>query len=202
MLILLALCLFNNYVRAQEAGGETYPKLTVGLEWGYIASLHTVYHYNYLAPEGFRIDDKGSGLGFNSNADLYVNFGWDISPIWNISLYIGYTGVGDMHTALPVSIRGTRYFSNDTLSDRWFAFADLGSGVCLKTPLQEIATCKIGGGYQLALSRDTKLDFLVSFRSIYTHPNIYLDGNMIPKSRTYRNNAIVSGLSAGIALLF
>ena len=202
LLILLTLSLFNNYVKAQETGGETYPKFTVGMEWGYIASLHTVYHYNYLAQEGFRIDDKDSCFGYSSNADIYVNFGWDLDPVWNLSLYIGYTGVGDMHTALPVSIRGTRYFSSDVLSDRWFAFADVGSGICLKTPLQEIAVCKIGCGYQLALSRDTKLDFLISLRSIYTHPNIYLDDNMIPMSRTYRNNAIVSGLSAGIALMF
>ena len=202
ILISLILCLFNNNVKAQDKGGETYPKLTFGLEWGYIASMTTFYHYNFYAPEGFRVDEKGLLWGCMSSADVYLNVGWNINPVWNLALYLGYTGVGEMHKALPVSIRGTRYFKANTPQDRWFVFADGGSGICLKTPVQEILTGKIGGGYQMSLSRDTKLNFLFSARSTFTHPSVYYDSNRIPMNRTNRNNAVVGAVSIGLGLTF
>ena len=200
--ILVIFCIFNNNVKAQDEGGETYPKFTFGLEWGYIASLTTIYHYNFYAPEGFRVDEKGVTWGCRSNADMYLNLGWNIDPVWNLAIYIGYTGIGDLHKALPVSIRGTRYFGADPLGDRWFIFADGGSGICLKTPVQEILTAKMGGGYQISFSRNTKLNFLFSVRSTYTHPGIYYDDSMIPMNRTNRNNAVVSAVSIGLGLTF
>jgi hypothetical protein len=201
ILILLIFCIFNNNVKAQNEGGETYPKYTFGLEWGYVASMSTLYHYNFHAPEGFRVDEKGMAWGCRSNADVYLNIGWNIDPAWNLALYIGYAGVGDLHNAIPVSIRGTRYFGSDPMQDRWFVFADAGSGICLKTPVQEIATAKIGGGYHISLSRDTKLNLLFSVRSTYTHPSIYYDGSRIPMNRTNRNNAVVSAVSIGLGII-
>ena len=202
LLILLIACTFNNNVNAQKERGETYPKFTFGLEWGYVASITTVFHNNFYAPEGFRVDEQGIDTGYINNADMYLNVGWNVNPVWNVSIYIGYAGVGDMHNVLPISIRGTRYFGSAPLKDRWFIFADAGGGICLKTPVQDIATLKFGGGYQLSLSRDTKLNFLISTRSTYTHPSIYFDGNRIPMNRTNRNNAVVAALSAGIGLSF
>lgn len=201
-LILLIFCIFNNNVKAQDEGRETYPKLTFGLEWGYVASVTTLYHNNFYAPEGFRVDEKGMSWGYRSNADMYLNIGWNIDPEWNLALYIGYTGVGDLHKALPVSIRGTRYFKTAQSQDRWFVFADGGSGLCLKTPIQEIFTGKIGGGYQMALSRDTKLNILLSARGTFTHPSIFYDDARIPMNRTNRNNAIVGAISFGLGLTF
>lgn len=201
-LIVLIICLFNNNVKANTEEGESYPKFTFGLEWGYIASLHSAYHYYFLAPDGFRVEEQGNAMQYTSNADMYFNIGWNISEVWNISAYIGYTGVGRFNNALPVSIRGTRYFGHNPSADRWFAFIDLGSGLCLKTPLQEIFAGKIGGGYQISLSRDTKLCFLLSARSTFTHPSIYFDSSMIPMNDTDRNNALVNAVSVSIGLVF
>ena len=88
------------------------------------------------------------------------------------------------------------------MSDRWFSFIDLGSGISVKTHPQEILTGKIGGGYRMSLSRNTKLDFLVSLRSALTHPDIEYYGTEIEYSRINRNNAYVSAMSFGIALTF
>ena len=200
LLILLIACTFNNNVNAQKERGDTYPKFTFGLEWGYVASITTVFHNNFYAPEGFRVDEQGIDTGYINNADMYLNVGWNVNRVWNVSIYIGYAGVGDMHNVLPISIRGTRYFGSDPLKDRWFIFADAGGGICLKTPVQDIATLKFGGGYQLSLSRDTKLDFLMSYRAVLTHPDIYHYGDMIPHDKVNRNNAYNSALSLGIAL--
>lgn len=202
LFILVTISVFNNNVTAQEAKGETYPRFTFGLEWGYVASLHSAHHYNFFAQEGYRVDEIESDFIYRNNADVYLNVGLDLNALWNLSLYVGYEGIVDFHNAIPITIRGTRYFGADPLSDRWFAFADIGSGICLKTPIQEIATGKIGAGYQLSLSPDTKLSFIVSMRSTYTHPNIYYDYQRVPMEDTNRNDVLVSGLSAGLALLF
>lgn len=202
LLILLIVCTFNNIVNAQNKGGETYPKFTFGLEWGYVATLHSSYHYYFYAPEGFRVEEKGNILDYKSNADMYLNIGWNISTVWNLSAYVGYAGAGNYHNVIPLSLRGTRYFGDNPMTDRWFVFIDLGSGICLKTPLQEIFAGKIGGGYQLSLSRDTKLSFLFSARSTFTHPSIYYDGLIIPMGNTNRNNALISALSIGMGLTF
>lgn len=203
---ILTICLiifaFNNNVSAQNKVGEKYPGFTFGLEWGYTASLFTIYHYNFYAPEGFRVDEEGMLLGYSGNADVYLHFGWDLSPVWNLSFYMGYAGISKYHKALPVSVRGTRYFGTDHPSDRWFAFSDIGSGISLKTPVQEILTLKIGGGYQIVLSEDTRLNFMIALRSTFTHPGIIFYDNKIPHHDTNRNNAAVNGLSLGIGLDF
>jgi len=119
-----------------------------------------------------------------------------------MSLYLGYEGIGDIHKAIPVSLRLTRYFGKYPLKDRWLAFADMGSGICIKRPVQEILSGKIGGGYRISLSRTTKLDFLVSARMTYTHPQVTYDKEVISHDMVRRNNAYASALSLGISLTF
>lgn len=200
--ILLALSISNITVNARNAEGEASSRLTFGLEWGYIAAFHTGFHYYYFAPEGFRVDEFGNSFIFRSNVEGYAHIGYNLSDKWNIALYAGYTGIAGMHKAIPVSIRGTRYFGNDPSMDRWLAFIDLGTGVCIKNPIQEILSAKAGGGYRLALSRDTSLDFIFSVRTVYTHPHVYYDGMEIPSEKINRNNAVVNSLSIGMALSF
>ena len=72
ILISLILCLFNNNVKAQDEGGETYPKFTLGLEWGYIASMTVFYHHNFYAPEvdgGISIKDESLGIDWQIPTD-------------------------------------------------------------------------------------------------------------------------------------
>ena len=80
--------------------------------------------------------------------------------------------------------------------------AELGSGICIKRPVQEILSGKIGGGYRISLSRTTKLDFLVSARMTYTHPQVTYDKEVISHDMVRRNNAYASALSLGISLTF
>ena len=200
--ILLTLSIFNISVKAKNAGGERNSRLTYGLEWGYAAVVHSGFHYNYFAPEGFRMDEFGSAFTYQGNAEAYLNIGYNLSDIWNISVYAGYLGVSDLHKAIPISFRGTRFFGDDPAEDRWFAFMDLGTGICLKKPVQEIFSGKLGCGFRMALSQTTGLDFLFSVKTIYTHPDIYYDGIEIPFDKTNRNDAYISSLSLGIALSF
>lgn len=197
--ILLILISFNNFVNAQK---DRFSKYTFGVEWGYVATFQSGYRYIFFPPEGYRVDVRDNSFGLQNNADLYIHSGINLSRSWNLSLYAGYAGVGDIHKVLPVSIRATRYFGKDPLSDRWFAFTDLGSGICFKRPVQEILTGKIGGGYRMSLSRYSKLDFIISARMTYTHPQITYDQEVISQEMVRRNNAYVSALSLGLGLTF
>lgn len=199
LVILLILFSFNNFVNAQK---DRFSKYTFGVEWGYVATFQSGYRYIFFPPEGYRVDVRDNSFGLQNNADLYIHSGVNLSRSWNLSLYAGYAGVGDIHKVLPVSIRATRYFGKDPLSNRWFAFTDLGSGICFKRPVQEILTGKIGGGYRMSLSRYSKLDFIISARMTYTHPQITYDQEVISQEMVRRNNAYVSALSLDLGLTF
>ena len=200
--ILLVFSIFNIHVTARDRNGKEYADFTYGVEWGYVGTFHTAYRYVFFPPEGYRVDTRGSRLGLAHNADMYVHAGWNMNRHWNMSLYLGYEGIGDIHKAIPVSLRFTRYFGKYPLKDRWLAFADMGSGICIKRPVQEILSGKIGGGYRISLSRTTKLDFLVSARMTYTHPQVTYDKEVISHDMVRRNNAYASALSLGISLTF
>ena len=202
MCILLMFSLFNINVFAQKADKDAYPRLTFGVEWSTIAELWSGFHHNFYAPEGYRVDQQGNSFHYRENSDTYVHFGWNPDENWNLGLYVGYTEIYEEERILPVSVRGTRFFGSDPMSDRWFTFLDLGSGICLKRPVQEIAAAKSGFGYRLSLSRDTKLDIHVAARATYTHINIIYDDTPIPAERTNRNNVLIGAISLGMAVVF
>ncbi len=202
IIILLIINAFNLNVFAGNKGNEAFPRITYGLEWGYVATIHTGHHYYFFAPEGYRVEDRDNSFGYSSNADMYIHLGYNFSTRWNLSLYVGYEGISNIHKAVPVSLRMTGFFNADPTSDRWFSFIDIGSGICLKVSPQEIMTGKLGAGYRLSLSRTASLDFMLSGRFIYTHPQIIYDKTLIPLERTNRNNAYVSAVSLGMALNF
>ncbi|MBQ2372699.1 MAG: hypothetical protein II289_05965, partial [Bacteroidales bacterium] len=37
-------------------------RLTYGAEWGYVCTFFRGYHNNYFSPDGWRVDEKDSGL--------------------------------------------------------------------------------------------------------------------------------------------
>lgn len=197
--IILIFLAFNNNVKAK---GEGESDFTFGIEWGFIAQIHSGYHYNFFAPEGFRVDEIRHSFKYRSNADMYIHGGKNFGKYWNFSLYVGYAGVGDIHNVMPISLRATRFFDDDQSSDRWFAFIDAGSGISFKIPVQEIITGKIGGGYRLALSKDTGIDMICAVRMTYTHPQIIYDKEPIDFDMVNRSNAYVSAVSIGLALTF
>ena len=200
--ILLTICAFNICVKAQETGEERFPRFTFGAEWGYVATVWEFIHNNFFSAEGYRINEKGNAFGYHSNGELYLHAGYNFDEYWNLSLYAGYGGVNGMHKIVPISIRATRYYGDDPLTDRWFTFADAGTGISIKKQPQEIAVLKIGGGYRVSLSRDTKLDFNAALRCTYTHPDIYFEHEIISQRWINRNNAIVVSASVGMAVTF
>lgn len=181
---------------------EEFPRITFGAEWSFVASAFTAYHFNYFSPEGYRYNEMGSHAGFTGNGEGLLHVGYNVTERWNLSIYTGITGISNIHNAIPLSIRATHLFNADENGDRWFAFADAGTGISLKKDIQETATLKLGTGYRVSLSRDTKLDFHISLRCIYTHPDIYFENELISYRWINRNNALVAAVSVGMAVTF
>lgn len=197
--IAIIICSFGIASNGQES---SFPRITFGAEWGYVMTFYSGYHYNFFAPEGYRVDPRGHSFGLDNNAEGYLNVGYNLNENWNLSAYIGMSAVMDHHFTIPASLRLTRFYGNNPQKDRWLSFIDLGSGISLKRKPQEILTGKFGGGYRLSLSRNTKLDFIFSYRCLLTHPDIDYYGTPIPHDRINRNNTYTSALSLGMALIF
>lgn len=178
------------------------PKFTFGTECSYNATVYSHLHQYFISPEGFREEILDNRWKYTGNPELTLHAGYNINQYWNLSLFLGYTGVGDFHRALPVSLRATRYFGDNHMTDRWFAFVDMGSGISFKNKIGGIGFGKLGAGYRLSLSRVSKLDFLMSIRTIYTHPDIIYYGETINPDKTYRNNGLTCSLNLGIGLTF
>lgn len=200
--ILLIFMFIGAFARNSNAQENSFPRITFGAEWSYIATFQSGWHHNFFSPEGYRVDTSGNKFIYHSNVEAYLHAGYNISKNWNIALYLGMTGISDPHKAVPASIRGTYYVGDDPSRDRWFTYIDLGSGICLKKPPQEILTGKIGGGYRISLSRNTKLDFIAALRMTYTHPTVVYEDQIIPMEKVNRNNAYLSAISFGIGLTF
>ena len=199
---LVILLIISTFITKTNAQDFSFPRITFGAEWSYIATFQSGWHHNFFSSEGYRVDTEGNAFIYHSNAEAYLHAGYNVSRNWNIALYIGMTGISDLHKAIPASIRGTYYIGDDPSRDRWFTYIDIGSGICLKNPPQEILTGKIGGGYRMSLSRNTKLDFITALRMTYTHPEVRYDGEVIPMEKVNRNNAYLSAISFGIGITF
>ena len=177
-------------------------RLTFGAEWSFISSFYSRVHHNFFSEEGYRVDLIQRSIGYESNGELELHCGYDLNNDWNISLHTGFVGIYNIGNAIPVSLRLTRFFNENKAGDRWLCYIDTGTGVCLKENPQMIAVGKIGGGYRMSLSKTTKMDFLLAYRTSLTHPKVVFDGYTVPFEKTNRNNAIIAALSIGISLTF
>lgn len=185
-----------------KAQTEPVPRFTFGAEWGYIATFYSGYHFNFFAPEGYRADPRHQEFTYISNGEAYLHAGYNLNEKYNLSLYLGFSAIGEYHHSIPVSVRLTRYYRENDKKDRWLSFIDLGSGASIKEHPQELLSGKVGLGYRLSLSRTTKLDFIAAIRTVLTHPDIDYYGTMIEHARINRNNAYMSALSFSMALTF
>ena len=81
-------------------------------------------------------------------------------------------------------------------------FMDVGTGISFKNEPQEIWTGKVGGGYRITLSRDTKLDFIAALRLACTHPQVMDGDDKITLEWTNRNLAFLQSFSLGMSITF
>ncbi len=196
VLILLNVCLWAG----ERDSGQ--PRVSFGVEWTYDATIFSAHHFNYFAPDGFRVDDHKAGMSYHTDGEVNMHVGYNFDKYWNLSCHVGYSGAGNYRPVIPMSFRLTRFWGKSSMSDGWLSYADLGTGITLKRNPQAIATGKIGGGYRLSLSRFTKLDFIMAIKMIYTHPDVLFYGHQIASEYINSNEAYVGSLDLGISITF
>ena len=157
---------------------------------------------NFFAPDGYRVDIDKNALNFYANSHAAIHMGMDIKDLWNLSACFGYAGIADYHHSIPITIRLTRFFKTNAKGDRWLSFIDAGSGISIKKAPEEIFSGKVGAGYRISLSKDTKLDFLAAGEIVMTHPEVNYYGTIIPADRINRNNGYVASVSLSMSLTF
>lgn len=200
--VLIFLMLLTGHLVYGGNKEKALPKASFGAEWSYMATFFSAYHYNFFDPDGFRVNEKGSAASYFTNGEVCLHVGYNVNALWNIALYAGYAGAGNFHAVIPISVRATRFFGKSHMTDRWFAFCDIGSGISVKNTPQEIYTGKLGGGYRLSLSRHTKIDFIAALRTLYLHTDIEYFGDTLSDDLVNRNDGYVSSLCFGISLTF
>ena len=199
LLILLSFLLGTVHCPAVE---KPSGRLTYGIEWAYVGVFYSGYHYNFFAPEGYRVDPRGYIFQYDTNGEAFCHVGYNITDKVNLALYFGVSAFKDHHATLPLSLRVTGFLKDNPIQDRWFWFFDAGTGISIKKKPEEIYNGKFGWGYRLSLSRTTKLDIHLSLRSSYTHPDIYYYGTEIETERINRSNACLSAFALGMSITF
>lgn len=199
-LLILTLAMLTFICAAGKTRIYDIPRFTYGVEWSYAETFYSGHHNYFISPEGYRVEQREHKSSHMPNGEVSIHAGYNLNPNWNVSFRSGYIGVGDMHPGLPATLRLTRFFGNDYMADRWFAYGEAGSGISIKEKPQELIICRAGAGYRLSLSRYTKLDIIGSLRYIHTHPDIEYYGEHI--TTFTRNEGYTVSATLGIGLTF
>lgn len=185
---------------------RNFPRFTFGIEGSFIMTALSYTHSNYIADDGYRVDDRHFSTRPSGNGELLLNAGYNIDRYMNLAFCSGFSGISRGEAVIPMSLRFSFFFGDDPVKARWFSFVDGGAGISVgrKAGLSPVA--KIGAGYRISLTRSAKLDFLVSLRGIYSHPQVkeIVDGAaaVVPAGRLRRSQAFHGALTFGIGLNF
>lgn len=183
-----------------------FPRFTFGIEGSYIVTAAAYSHSNFIADDGYRVDNRSLTFRPAGNGELLLNAGCNFGSRMNLAFCSGISGISRGETVVPMSLRFTFFFGKDPMKARWFSFLDGGAGIAVgrEAPLAPIA--RIGTGYRISLTRSAKLDFLMSLRGIYSHPQVkeIVDGAaaVVPEGRLRRSQAFYGALTFGIGLNF
>lgn len=201
-LLILTLTMLTYICAAGKTRTYDIPRFTYGVEWSYVETAFCGHHNYFISPEGYRVEQKEVKGTHIPNGEVSIHAGYNLNPFWNLSVRLGYTGIGDMHPGMPATLRLTRFFGKDYLSDRWFAYGEAGSGISIKENIQELIAGRIGAGYRVSLSKYTKLDILASIRYMQTHPDIEYYGEKIRRISVSHNVGRTISATLGIGLTF
>ncbi len=207
MILSFPAALWSGDMEGKHAGAvrRAYPRFTFGVESSYALTFLNYSHFNFISSDGGRRDERTVSASLFSNGQFLVHAGVNVSGNVNLSLYTGYSGVYRWERMVPLSLRFTWLSGNDPMRNRWLLFCSAGTGFNDFRNLGNLsAEGRVGAGYRISLNRSVKMDFLLAFQESYTHPRAYESdvGNYVPAERLRRNDAYISAVTLGIALVF
>lgn len=195
---LACMCLSVSSVSAQK---REFPLFTYGVEWGYSAHIHTAAEKLYY-DEGTRISDRYSTWGYQSHGEVLAHAGMNAGRHVNLSIYTGWSGIGEGISAIPLNLRCSVYYGRDTRRARWFNYAEGGTAFVPDRPDVPVYAGRIGAGWRASLSRSVKLDFSIAYKMTYLRPGIVENGVSVPKEQVLIDNNYFSAICLNIGLTF
>lgn len=198
LIILLVAILLPAATYAQQKASA----FRFGVEWGAGSQFASRYHYNYVQDTGFRIDDKDSRLCAALLGNVMGFAGVDVSEQLGLAIYGGVAGISADRQMIPVLLR-TSFYPSGCGSDGYFAFFDLGTDARSLISDSSILA-DIGAGRRLALSKDIRLDFLLTLRTLQQTPVITDPdyGTIIPAENIRVSYAGIYAIGLSISLEF
>ena len=197
--IFLVLSFLAGSAFSSSAAGRGDSFFHYGLEWGYTSTIIHLYHNNYIAEEGYRVDKNAMEWCYNSNGHFYANAGLNYNGRHSSSICIGYIGIKQERHVLPLTFRQT-FFFNSYDSDGALCFAD--AGLCIHEKERNTFIGRAGTGWRMALSTHCSIDFLLSFQISYDHPKVIDNEQEVEKEHLRRNDSTYGGVNFGIAVNF
>ena len=174
--------------------------LSYGVEWGYTSTLMHVYHHNYIADEGYRVDINGIEACYNSNGQILGHIGVNAWDRYTFSVYSGYIGIKQERHVIPLTVRAT-YFFRSYHEDGYMAFIENGIGI--HDEAHNTYLGKFGTGYRLSLSPKLNMDLMLSLQLADDHPTLYdPEDQEIPKEDLRRNDSTYGAINFMIAITF
>ena len=204
---IILICLVSAFTCGHAAATEpsvtarTYPRLTGGLELGFVESVISIGEYCYNTIDG-RVYDTPRGFDFASGGCMSANFGCNFTRKFGLSLNAGMSLVSGKGIQVPVTMRATIY-PHGCDNNGMFCFAGAGAGFNLGAESGTDALGTLGAGYRKKLPGGFSLDFSLRACASLGHPAIKdPNGGYVNKSQVFVSNACNLSAAFGVALIF
>lgn len=193
LILLLTILWIPSHARSRA------PLIRYSVEWGGIQTLYEAGHINYVADEGYRVDDKYNGFSSHFNGYFQASAGIYFASKWCASVGIGFAGLPQGDRMVPVTLK-LAFYPKTSRQDGIFFFADGGCGM-KRNPC---FLSSIGAGWRVAFNCRQSVDFSLGVNYVLDHPDITDPdtGGTIKASNIRKDNAISCSLGIGIALNF
>lgn len=150
--------------------GQGRAEPVFSLEWGGSVSLLEAYHRNYIADEGYRVDEKGTVSSLRSNGQVILKAGVRFFDHYTVALNSGLMGIRQKRNVIPISARFTYNF--DSYSKNGL-LTFLEAGMIYPNVSYVSYLGQGGAGYRIRLSNKFSLDLQLSLRVCGDERRIY-----------------------------
>lgn len=148
-------------------------RLRFHCEWGYLQTLYSHYHYNFLSEEGYRLNLAGRGFDINPNGMLAVGAGYLLTDRIELAVYGGYCGISEDNRMVPLLLRAGYSFALPG-EDGFLCFLETGVGFGVPATLHSTSygLGNLGGGYRFALTPRWSIELLLTVHAALSSPSI------------------------------
>lgn len=187
-LAIIALCLMT------AIPAKAWKGLRFNMDWGYRAAVYQSYSYNYIAEEGFRVDQHGQEAIMNSNGLLNMFIGSQLGDHAELGIFSGYEGIRQDRRVIPLGLRANWLFRG---ADADGPMCYIEGGAAFHSDCKATGTGTVGAGWHLQLDHGAGLEFKIGINLCGDHPPIkgVSKENFMKSDYTYGGVSMTVGIS-------